>query len=806
MKTNKKRNARAPPSLSYVDDQSPTITKEVEDAMKEHEIGNYTKALNLVEATLSRHPSSSLALAALSFCHLKFVFFAKHSTPPVSSDDGLLQLAETFNHVKEAVDLSKRAVHLCPNSLSCWFFHVNALFKLTEYDANAGHEPVIEACDAGLAIEFAPEDLATEPRIEEFRTRLRLFKLQSKYLIDTKYLENLKNEIQELQERKEEIEERAITASKNFETLELMPLPENKSKIKNLKKVAELDVDTVERRVKTYWNDTMTMDQKKDFLRIQIEDLKLHFAKNKLAMEVMKQAVEYATGAKNWKFSCNAECCWCGERFFNSELTGEHMNSVHLGTISDELDSVRPEFLFDSLWDTVDSGKWKPVNVVEAKKMLEDLSRNEGGDKDFMKKKWPYCEDSRREEIIIEIRIELRLLLLYNCFCSSHLSALMNLILEMLKKQVPEQLLMEYGIDHTLLSVCFLDISELNLVLEFLDDLANICGLRRLILSLAMEKVKGERSVANYEKIVFNEDFSCVVFDKRMLRGELMVPNDGAAVTSSADDEIELNDDEYKDDILDWLLKGGTNIGEQLKQWRNLREASRSQGKELYKIYEAEFHRLLNICEKKVQYLRDIKVWQNFESICVKEDKRREEFGYEPLSYKYLLSNQRQIASTNGNIFELDILWNILREDHVDNEIKLWIKKQIDEMAAKLYKLDAIIRTTTINMQQTGKKLNVVTGYDYRSILVPLLKSFMRAQLEDRANKDAEKKYEAVEEALLSELDDLDKKKKTDKGGAHGGDIPPNLEIVGPVAIDELGQDKWKLFPVECGGERSKNA
>jgi len=132
-------------------------------------------------------------------------------------------------------------------------------------------------------------------------------------------------------------------------------------------------------------------------------------------------------------------------------------------------------------------------------------------------------------------------------------------------------------------------------------------------------------------------------------------------------------------------LKGGTNIGEQLKQWTNLREASRSQGKELYKIYGVEFNRLLSICKKKVQYLRDIKVWQNLESICVKEDKRREEFGYEPLSYKYLLSNQRQIASTNGNIFELDILWNILREDHVDNEIKLEIKRLIGETAAKVW-------------------------------------------------------------------------------------------------------------------------
>ena len=67
-----------------------------------------------------------------------------------------------------------------------------------------------------------------------------------------------------------------------------------------------------------------------------------------------------------------------------------------------------------------------------------------------------------------------------------------------------------------------------------------------------------------------------------MLREELVVPNDGAVVTSSADEKIELNDDECKDDIVDWLLKGDTNIGEQLKQWTNLRETSRSQWKDFF--------------------------------------------------------------------------------------------------------------------------------------------------------------------------------------------------------------------------------
>ena len=129
------------------------------------------------------------------------------------------------------------------------------------------------------------------------------------------------------------------------------------------------------------------------------------------------------------------------------------------------------------------------------------------------------------------------------------------------------------------------------------------------------------------------------------------MPNDGAAVTSSANVEIVLNDDECKDAIVDLLLKGGTNIniGEQLKQCANLRETSRSQGKDLFKIYEAEFHRMHNIFEKKIQYLRNIKVGQNLDSICVEEDKRREEFGHKPLSYESFLSeSERQIKNTEN--------------------------------------------------------------------------------------------------------------------------------------------------------------
>ncbi|XP_030969186.1 uncharacterized protein LOC115989568 [Quercus lobata] len=839
-----KRNATPSPSQpppSDVDDQSPNITEEVDHAMNEFYNGNPTKALSLVKDILSRHPNSALAHNTLSYLLDK------------SLDSTATPDHKKLKNAKSSVNSSKRAVELCPISLSFWYSYVIALVKLAYNDNNAGFEAVIQACDTSLSIENPI--VHGEDEIDLIRKNLRLFKLRSVYLIDTKYLGSITNEIQELQDRKEEIELRAVSARKNFKTQELAS-SDNKRKLKNVKKVAA-DVDTVATRVKAYWNHGMSMDQKKDLLRIGIEDLKLHFAKNNspAAMAVFMQAVEYVKVAKNWKFWT---CCCCSERFFDVELNREHIKSVHLGTFSDESQSVMPEIEFDSVHDTVESRKWGPVDVIAAKKMMEDLSRNRRGDEGlnestvFMnQKEWPYCKDSRRDKVINEIRARLRLFLRVRFFVSSHLLVFMDLIMEMLKKRIPEQLLKEHWMNRTLLSACFLDISELNRVLKFLDDLAHICGLYGLCSSLAKDKIRGEFRVAYHEKIVFNEDFSCVVFDKRMLHGELLVPNDGAAVTSSANAEIVLNDDECKDAIMDWLLKGGTNIniGEQLKQWANLRETSRSQGKDFFKIYEAEFHRMQNILEKKILYLRYIKVFQNLDSICVEEDKRREEFGRKPLSYESLLSErERQTKNTYDGNFESDIIWYILEENHEDNEIKLEIKRHISEINEKLYKFDGIIRTTTIAMQQTGKKIEAVTAYDYRSIMVPLLKSFILERLDELAKKDAEEKSKAAAKALLSEPDLDDKKNTTDKGcgdarqgkgkskekmkkknkrkpkelqatggskehqenveqisfpAEHGGDNPPNPEIFGPVITDELGQDKPKLMPEEEKEQRT---
>lgn len=108
----------------------------------------------------------------------------------------------------------------------------------------------------------------------------------------------------------------------------------------------------------------------------------------------------------------------------------------------------------------------------------------------------------------------------------------------------------------------------------------------------------------------------------------------------------------------------------------------------------------------------------------------------------------------------------------------------------QLSKIDARIMRNVTGMQQLELKLEPVSAHDYRSILLPLVKSYLRvdieqldliveflaffgpnfnfnisfqAHLEDLAEKDATEKSDAAREAFLAELA-LDSKK-----GARGG-------------------------------------
>ncbi|CAN1266010.1 Inactive ubiquitin carboxyl-terminal hydrolase 54 [Linum perenne] len=99
----------------------------------------------------------------------------------------------------------------------------------------------------------------------------------------------------------------------------------------------------------------------------------------------------------------------------------------------------------------------------------------------------------------------------------------------------------------------------------------------------------------------------------------------------------------------------------------------------------------------------------------------------------------------------------------MDSFIEIAIQKQKDQLSVELSKIDVSIMRIVSGMQHLELKLEPVSASDYQLILLPLVKSYLRAHLEDLAEKDATEKSDAAREAFLAELA-LDSKKAAQGG------------------------------------------
>jgi hypothetical protein len=496
-----------------------------------------------------------------------------------------------------------------------------------------------------------------------------------KRLVEDNSLMEVKAEFEATLRRKRRIPGRR--APPNFES----PLQNDRlAKKKKNKKVESIDVATIS-RVMAFWNDKMSVKKKRKLLRIGIEDLKVYLDKNKfrMAKEVLTEAIDYAKTEKIWRFWA---CSYCGERVFVSDIDMHLMG--HSGTLPTSESSallLLPDEAPEWAVDMVENGVWKPVELISATDIMERRSATAD---------WPYVEDSERAEMIKGIRAILQLFTGNKCLALSNLNALQNFVIELLRKyhNIPKSVSTDLWLHHTLQLICSLEAPELNLVLQFLEDLANVCALRCLGNIASEEDVRGNKWFWGHvrERVFFSSDFSALLFDNRLLREETVELDIGNAVlTSGAEDCVA---DCESDAIVSWLWTEGPTIGEQIKTWTSLREASPSQGMEFYKVVEDESCRLHRMCERKGMYLRYEKPLENVESLCVDENRKREQIsqGYASLLFK----RWKELESVSGDddesegAAELDIIWSIMKESETDSEIQMAIQRQINRLAQEV--------------------------------------------------------------------------------------------------------------------------
>ncbi|XP_017973156.1 PREDICTED: uncharacterized protein LOC18604575 [Theobroma cacao] len=891
---------------------------ECERALTALRRGNHTKALRLMKESCTCHENSAHAALIHRVQGTVCVKVASIIDDPTAK----------HRHLKNAIDSAKKAVELSPNSIEFSHFYANLLYEA----ANDGKEfeEVVQECERALAIEN-PVDPAKESLQEESQQKIstaeaRILHVQSELrsliqksniasistwmknlgngeekfrlipirrvtedpmevrLVQTRRPNEIKKATKTPEERRKEIEVRVAAArllqQQKSEAassallqsegerngLDLTSGSGQRGGVERRRKIGS----TAERKdwVRSFWN-SMSVDSKKDLLRIRVSDLKEYFGllKDGLASEVLSEALAFAELNKTWKFWV---CCRCSEKFAVSESHMQHVVQEHMGNLMPKMQTVLPQSV-DSEWiEMLLNCSWNPLDISAAVKMIgnESKCRDSEFSEDFYSDNhneecddcfkdawssspekehlgdqynctsvegkncdkvssieckecdgnqgsvayphvdsWPTVDDAERAKLLERIHATFELLIRHKYLAASHLNKVIQFTMDELQSLVSGSQLLNHGVDQTPMCICFLGAMQLRKILKFLQDLSHSCGLTRYSEKTApVDDVNRASQILEVkEKIVLNGDASCLLLDERLLPDVAI--QEAALANANGSNNYGFVQD--ADALLSWIFAGPSS-GDQLASWIRKKEEKTQQGLEILQMLEKEFYHLQSLCEKKCDHISYEEALQAVEDLCLEEGKKREtatDFVYR--SYESVLRKRREelIESENdvmflSSRFELDAISNVLKEaealnvnqfgyedtyagvtsqlcdlesgegddwrtkdylHQVDTCIEVAIQRQKEQLSLELSKIDARIMRNVTGMQQLELKLEPASAHDYRLIMLPLVKSYLRAHLEDLAEKDATEKSDAAREAFLAELA-CDSKK-----GSRGG-------------------------------------
>ncbi|KAK1289590.1 hypothetical protein QJS10_CPB18g01224 [Acorus calamus] len=582
-------------------------------------------------------------------------------------------------------------------------------------------------------------------------------------------------------------------------------------------------------QVRSFWN-AMPPERRCAFLEMPIAEVRSHCKESKeftsLALQELSEAIPFVGKHQTWKFWA---CCRCPERFSDPESHLQHMVVEHMGSLPPKLQSVLPPEVDAEFAEVILNGPWKPIDAFAASNMFSDseekpLLLNEVDPSDMQSKAsddgslmdnnneagaydvqaWPFSEIPEHTKILERVRGTFELLLRHKCLSIGHLNKVVQFAMEEHQGLPNAARLMKRGLNQFPLCICFLNVIQLRKVLKFLQDVCQSCSVGRYSDKNGTDDL-GSREAEMLERVVLSRDSSCLLLDDGLFRQ-----------SDAGGDEKKVPD---TDALMVWLFSGPA-CEEQLVSWVHAREDRLQQGQEILQMLEKEFYLLQSTCESKHEHLCYEEALQTIEGLCYEELKQRKHSpGHSLQSYEAVLK-KRQEELMEGEAhdlelasrkFELDAIMNVFKEarafsvtqfgfdepsssiegtreldlesgqedewrlqehaQQADTCIEIALQRQKEQLAVELSKIDAKIMRNLSGMQQLEAKLGPASTSDYRAIILPLMKSFMRARLEDLVDKDAMEKSDAAREAFLAELA-IDAKKR---GNTRGGDYPKQM-------------------------------
>lgn len=335
--------------------------------------------------------------------------------------------------------------------------------------------------------------------------------------------------------------------------------------------------------VQAFWN-SLSVDMKKDLLRVRVSDLKAHFCscKDGLANEVISEALSYAENNRTWKFWL---CCRCNARFTDSESHMHHVVQYHMGNLLPKMQTVLPQCIEEEWRDMLLNCSWKPLDVSTADRILRNQTKCRayesvddfcsenyavncngcfkeawnssphkemlgGCHNDFIVKSndheeianteckefdvdnrsttysslgdsWPTSDDLERAKLLERIRDVFEVLIRHKYLATSHLNRLIQFSVDELQSIPSGSQLLNHGVDQTPMCFCFLGASQLRKIQKFLQELSHSCGLARCENSNPVDDAStSTQGLEIKEQILLNGGASFLLLDECLLLAE----------------------------------------------------------------------------------------------------------------------------------------------------------------------------------------------------------------------------------------------------------------------------------------------
>ncbi|KAK3227794.1 hypothetical protein Dsin_007656 [Dipteronia sinensis] len=434
------------------------------------------------------------------------------------------------------------------------------------------------------------------------------------------------------------------------------------------------------------------------------------------------------------------------------------------------------EYMKESV-DLVTNGVWKPVDTNPMKSKNNDSSKGP---------KWAFCDDDIVRLLILgKIRSTFALLHKNKCLAPINIRWAIEYTENQFESMYPLSQYLNLGAK-SLQIIRLLRASQLTEVQAFLEVVARAGRLSENVETdnYIDDEISDHHLFDIKERVLFSRDFTCLVLDERVLRGELNVTNYFDAVAGDHSSADECGDDVVipaSDDIVSWLYMD-SNCREVLRSWTSLREARRRQAKKSHGVQLKKLSVLPKVCAKIEENPGKLVAVQIIEHMFFEETKRREESPeYEPELYIDLLKKREKKLQEMNKSFvksEIAVISEVLKQveevqygfegsnkqEHT-KRIDYCVGKALRRLKLKLIKdltiHDTVILRRLALFNQYKLELTNISVCDYRSIVVPILKEFLQSHLKD-LYEDAEKKSEAAEKALLADIanEEADKESK----------------------------------------------